>query len=443
MDISTLNSSLEATRLFGHLDKEFLNEFVKYEKIVLRGAGFFGSEIGKQLIQHGIPANKIQYWDVRAQELQYVNGIEVVMPYISSQNTDDILVIHCIPNGSLSGSSILKELKNAGFRNILDGMALFEAAFCEMDLEKGFDAEVCLNTKVCNWDACDRLMNFVERDCKNPKYTEKELLSFQVIAFVLSLRCSLNCTHCGQYINTLAKRDMAHHIPVEQVIKDIDTFFDAIDTVAFVSVIGGEAFLHPDFDRIISKILEKQNFGVLGITTNGMCKITQKHLEVLKNNRTRVIFSDYTMVLTPQQKKLFDENVRKVAEFGIHYTVGQPVWTTPPTLKSQDFSLAHMTAMKAGCNSVKTCQTVQNGKLYPCGVTPYVDQLGVIEEFSDYIDLDGVDIRPKIKNLHAQSHYQSCNNCAGGGEHLDYAGRQGYDNRYDHLLEGINIVDLR
>ena len=90
MDINTLNSSLEMTRKSGHLGTDFLDELVRYKKVILRGAGFFGTEIGKQFINHGVPANKLQYWDVRAEELNSINSIEVVKPFPEVEDKADI-----------------------------------------------------------------------------------------------------------------------------------------------------------------------------------------------------------------------------------------------------------------------------------------------------------------------------------------------------------------
>jgi hypothetical protein len=442
MNIEEFNTILNTTRKSGTLDERFFVELLKYQKIVLRGAGSFGHEIGRQLLLRNVPIDKILYWDIRADEIQEIQGIKVVQPFTHMLPTEKGVIIHCIPNGSLSGSSILAELNKRGYTNVINGMALFESAFCEMREETGYDPKICLKTTVCNWDNCDRLMHFVRKDCRNPNNPGSDRLEFQVIAFVLSLKCTLSCTHCGQYINTYALQNKAQHIPYKQIKHDIDQFFDAVDTVGFVSVIGGESFLHPDFDKIIAAILEKPNFGVLGITTNGVCKITQKHLNVLKNNRTRVIFSDYTSELTSAQKKLFEKNVKKVTDFGIHCTVGKPVWVTPPTLAEHNFSVATMESMKSGCNSAKTCQTVQQGKLYPCGISPVVHALDIGDYTTDYIDLSKKNVRQSIQKLHAQKHYQSCNHCSGGGEHLTHSGTQGYSRKYDHLLKEIQIKAL-
>ena len=442
MSFAFLQQQLDETRQMGHLSSTFFDALKGYEKIILRGAGKFGTEIGHRLLEQGVPANKMVYWDVRAESIDNLLGIPVRFPFESDERQQQTLIIHCIPNGSLSGSTIRAELMKHGYKNILDGMALFEAGFCQMRSDTGYDSEVCLNTSVCNWDACDRLMHFVKRDRANPHLTETDgRLAFQVMAFVLSLKCTLSCTHCGQFINTYEQQNKAKHIPLEQLKHDIDRFFDHIDTVGFVSVIGGESLLHPDFAEVINHIMTKPNFGVLGVTTNGVCKLTEVNLSALKNSRTRLIFSDYTTVLTDKQKSLFERNVKKAREYGVNVTVGAPVWAEPPSLQSMGFNESEMTHMKTHCNSHKTCQTIQNGRLYPCGIAPVVHELDVGVYETDFISLDEDDLRQKLIELQTRPFYHSCEHCGDGGKHLAHSGEQhGYHSRYNHMLKGIEIV---
>jgi organic radical activating enzyme len=441
MTVQALKDELEAVRLTDTVDESFFEKLKGFDKVILRGAGGFGSEIGSQLLRH-LPLNKMIYWDIRADEIKQLHGIEVVEPFSDVEQSDNTLIIHCIPNGSLSGSTILREMHQEGYSNIVDGMALFKSAFCKMRAETGYDAKNCLETTVCNWTNCERLVAFSERDCGNPKLEKKddESLSFQVMDIFMSFKCTLGCKDCGAYMNVYADKELDQHVPYEQIIHDMDLFFDAIDTVAFVSVVGGEPFLHPQFPQVIENILKKKNFGVLGITTSGICKITDEALAVLKNDRTRVIFSDYTRALTDKQRVLFNENVKKVREFGIYYTVGEPVWATTPSLNYIESSHEQLVSMKQNCTSTKTCQALLNGRLYPCSTSLAVHELHAADYQSDYISLEDKDLRQAIKSLHNQPYYHSCKRCSDGGQQVEQSGIQARDSRFDHLLNGITVA---
>ena len=412
-----------------------------YDKIVLRGAGAFGSELGKHLARFDSLREKLIYWDIRSPELQTLHGIEVASPYSSRFSPDTTLVINCIPNGSTAGAEIQSEIESRGYPHTLSGMGLFEAAVCDLNIDTGFRSKVCIETTSCNWCSCDLMMNLLKssKETSNRGLFDTPELSFQIITFVITHKCTLECMHCGQYIPYF-QEEMKQHIPLGRISSDIDTFFSAIDTVGFVSLIGGEPFTHPDLIAIIDKVLEKKNFGVLGITTNGVCKIGPELLAKLKNDRIRVIFSDYTQSLDEKQKTLFSNNVKKIREYGINYTIGAPLWVTPTDLKKRSMPESDRNALKANCTAFKTCQTVQNGKFFPCSTATYVSdhQLGNYE--SDFAILDPLAQplanRENMIRVNAQASYASCEHCTGGGGLLQISGEQGMDTRYFHLREG-------
>ena len=407
-----------------------------FEHIILRGAGNFGSSFGAFLLKYGVQVEKITYWDIRAETLREINGIPVELPFASALPAERTVIINCIPNGSLSGSVGERELTAAGYRNLLSGMALFEALICDIKPETGFRPEVCIDTTFCNWCACKRLPSMLYRDCVKPARPVSERLVFTVATFVLNQKCSLECTHCGQYINHYREEDRIN-FPLERILTDIDRMFTAVDAIGYVSIIGGEPFLHPNLGQIIDAILEKPNFGVLGITTNGVCKITDAQLKKIRNGRTRIIFSDYTAALSEKQKRLFQRNVAKVAAAGISHTVGQPIWATPPTLHKHEFSSSTMAEMKSGCNSTETCKTIQNGVYYPCTTTAALGSHHQADYPTDWVVLDqtnsATELRARILEVEQRAFYQSCSHCTGGGEVLDLPGRQGIGTQYIHL----------
>lgn len=435
--MSELDKIISYGRLGEEIDKNYLREHLKrFDKIILRGAGAFGSELGVNLLKLGSLENKLLYWDIRAEELVKVNGIKVDKPYEEKFNAENTLVINCIPNGSTAGNRVLNEIRENNYTNVISGMGLYEAAFCPLNLKTGFNSKVCLNSKACNWCSCELLMNLLGKsehsNCKN----FKDELSFQIITFVIGLKCTLECKHCGQYLPYFPKEKKIN-LPFERIKKDIDIFFDSVDTVGFVSVIGGEPFVHPDLNKIIDVILSKKNFGMLGITTNGICKIKNEHLAKLKNERIRVIFSDYTSALNEKQVQLFNDNINKIKNAGINYTIGAPLWVLPTDLKKRELDEETKLKLKANCTAFVTCQTVQNGAFYPCSTATYVRDHNIAEYTSDFVSFDKAsspaDLRKKIIELNNKEYYQSCEHCTGGGGMLAISGEQGFDERYAYM----------
>lgn len=409
-----------------HEIKGYLKSF---RHIILRGAGKFGTAFGAFLLAEGIPHAQLCYWDVRAAELGEVNGIEVANPFSSEFDRGKTLIINCIPNGSLSGSIGHQAFLDQGYRYYLFGMALFEALMCNLRPGTGFDTAVCIKTTFCNWCACKRLPSLLQNHCKALHLNNfSDELVLPVATFVINQKCTLKCKHCGQYINDYSPADRIN-FSLERIEMDIDRIFEAVDAIGYVSIIGGEPFLHPALNDIIDLVLAKPNFGVLGITTNGICDITDTHLNKLDNKRIRLIFSDYRVSLSEKQRDLFARNVKKASDAGINLTVGQPLWSTPASLRKLNLTETAKVSMKAGCNSRLSCKTIQNGIYYPCSTTAGIGTLH-LEDYHphDWVKIDetqsALELRKRIIQVDEQPYYESCDHCGEGGELLEFPGEQ-------------------
>lgn len=82
------------------------------------------------------------------------------------------------------------------------------------------------------------------------KAGQKGTLTFQLMTFIISTRCTLNCKYCGQRLSKYAPADRIDY-SYESVCRDFDNFMSAVDFVGMVSVIGGEPFIHPRLGDIV------------------------------------------------------------------------------------------------------------------------------------------------------------------------------------------------
>lgn len=426
---------LEQARRGDNAHSAMIDSYIKgFPNIILRGAGKFGTAFGAFLTARGIPCDRIYYWDNRASELQEVNGIRVLEPFSTEFDRDETLIINCIPNGSLSGSVGEQEFIVHGYRHYFSGMALFEALMCSMNSVTGFDAKVCIKTTFCNWCACKRMTSLLMQQRKKVLPTSFiDELVFPVMTFVINQKCTLKCLHCGQYINHYSPEERIN-FSIERIKRDIDRISEAVDVIGYVSIIGGEPFLHPALNDIIDHLLTKANFGVIGVTTNGICKIDAGHLAKLNNDRIRLIFSDYTAALSDKHRRLFSKNIRQVSESGISFTVGQPLWSTPASLRNLNLSEATRVSMKSGCNSTVSCKTVQNGVYYPCSTTAGIGSHQLADYPDDWVIIDETqsseELRKKILYVDERHFYESCNHCCEGGKMLALPGEQGLCDSY-------------
>jgi organic radical activating enzyme len=384
-----------------------------YGNLYVWGGGNLGSDIGKKLLELGIPITA--YWDTRASSIGSLHGIKVVEPFQTEGTREDTVVVFCITS-SFVQEHCLHEVRNHGFLNIVKGDHLYEGLVCTFNDETRF--KECRDAKACDVYTCLKNETFHKRYLGVDKMPPQQRLYFKNITFVINQICTLKCKYCYSYTNAYSK-DRKINFPVEQILSDIDKTFDSIDGVKIVPLIGGETFLHPDVDRIVKKFLEKSNFGVLNVTTNGICKIRDKHLAVLQDHRIQVVFSNYKSSLPANECDIFDKNVERVQKSGAQVIVlnETPQWTIPTTLWNRNYPLEVMKAKRKICLNPLVCKYVKNGKFFSCTVADSIYNIGVANYPEDYIALETTlsreDIRTAIHRLLNRSYFDSCRHCDG------------------------------
>lgn len=116
-------------------------------------------------------------------------------------------------------------------------------------------------------------------------------------------RCTLNCEGCNMlmpyYCNPKDRK-------LEDIKKDLDVFFQWVDTVEDLNLLGGEPLLYPDLVEVLQYIQDNYRDKIIDIYmfTNGTCNLSEKLLEV--SHRIGVIYdiSDYTNGLPRLEARL-------------------------------------------------------------------------------------------------------------------------------------------
>lgn len=399
---------------------ELLEYINSYKSVVLWGASYLGEAIGKELIKNGVAVNA--YWDMRAKELKLVNGIEVKLPFTSiDEDMKNILIVLCIGNTAIM-PKLLKRLEDNGYLNILRGDKVFMGLVCQFDKTTGINGEICNGTMTCRSMFCRRLHSIVE------KTNDKGGIFLNNLTIMVNTKCSLKCKYCVAYMNSYPT-EKKQNVPYEQICKDIDNIFRAVDSIGAITVQGGEPFLHPDIDRIIKKLLEKKNFGIISVATNGIFKIDREKLDIFKDSRLNVAFSGYYGALKEEQMKQFYKNIELMESENVPHTVGVQMaeWLIPPSLWNRNYSKEIMMAKKSACKIPERCLQIYDGKLYPCLYSMSLHGIGIADYSSDYIELEQDNLAWEIKKFMERPYYQSCGHCGGGGS-TNMAGEQGiYD----------------
>ena len=410
---------------------QFCDFLSSFEDLVIWGAGNLGTAVGKKIQDLGIRISG--YWDAHFAQIKERNGIKVSVYNTGDFNKEKTLVLFCIANVPVS-PVLYNKLHDDGWKNTLQGLAVLEGVLCPFSKDAPLDSAYCNSMDICTVCNCQRLSNIMKYKVSREKgIKEQDVLSFDRVHFIINNFCNLKCTHCFMYMNSYPS-NRKRNVAFDVMKRDIKMVLEAVDSFGVINVFGGEPFLHPNLSDIVKEILSYDNYGSVIVNTNGQATMEDKQLEGFEDPRVRLAFSNYTAALGKEQVEHFEENVKKARAMGI--TVGVqnelPNWNVSSTLSDNKKSVDEMEqkAKKCGVRFLY----VHNGKLYPCSMCLSINDLGVADYTTDYIDIskckDAGELREKIKEMINRSYYQTCGHCDSNLPLTTIAGQQGFDERY-------------
>ena len=413
-------------------DSEGLKEYINsFENIVVWGIGYLGTEVDELL--RNLDIKPTVYWDMRTNELPQFNGLDVEKPLEREFDRINTVFIFCITNCFVQG--VLKnKLKQKGYNNVVSGEHLYYAFGCMVKNATNFNI-ICRDAKACDGFTCEK--NDILFRNNLPSIGDPELL-IRNLTIVINQICTLKCKYCYSYTNAYPKEKRVN-FPVERVLKDIDLFFDAVDGVKFIPLIGGETFLHPDLNAIVKKLLSKGNLGILNVTTNGIVKMKEETFDGFDNDRLQVVFSNYKVSLSPEQNDIYDRNIEFAKSLGVRVIASTttPTWNRPTTLCHKPATIESMTKKRNSCfHNPLTCNYLKNGKFFPCSMLDSLYNLEVADYKDEYVELDTAkdsnELRRLIYAVRMKPYLKACAHCETSsnttGELLNAAGEQGFWN---------------
>jgi hypothetical protein len=388
----------------------FIESLKAYKNIIIWGAGNLGTALGKDLLQKEVSITA--YWDARYQTLGTCNGIQVLENFQGNFVPSETLIIIGIVNGTLSHKWQSNQLVQHHYNNFLFGMRVYEGIACPMKVGEKLEANYCTSTSICNFNTCKKYMSILKNECK-----KEDIISVQVMEFILSRRCTLDCLYCGQQEGLIRRKfpEKYHDYPLERIKRDIDICMENIDVVGTFSIIGGEPFIHPNLAEIIEHCLSKNNVAIISITTNGICNMSEDTLRRIRSNRVKINFSNYTQSLSEQHKQLFSENVNKVKKMGVNCNISTPVWSSvsDKLVDEPNQSAEYLSEVKSSC---VMGPSVANGIFFAC---PTIETYSKTESFpvdNQFIELDKCkNIREQMRELINRPYYCSCGYRCGNG----------------------------
>ena len=129
-------------------------------------------------------------------------------------------------------------------------------------------------------------------------------LQSQRVDISLTEKCTLNCRDCNMWMPHFAHPKAQ---PVTDVLHDIDLYFNTVDFVKEMELLGGEPLLYNELPKVIRYVREvyDQRVDRLVVFTNGTMLPSPELVALMKEWNVSVMLSDYTAQVDYQKR--YDE----------------------------------------------------------------------------------------------------------------------------------------
>ena len=368
-----------------------LKDLLGGKTVIIFGAGIAGKGVLKILRQEKIPV--AAFHDNGALQPYSVEGIPVARMNFSTLNRGEVVFILAIHNMD----EAVKQLEESGGFSWLPAYDL-------------------LNEKTSALLSFMEFQKFEAMHFYFERFLDKKLLTLNSLDFVITERCSLRCRECSNLMQYYAA---PKNFSVEDLKRELDLTCAVFDEIYEIRIIGGEPFVHPNWDEILQYVASKENIKRISIYTNGTLLPSDSQCEVLKATNAWLSISDYDELsrkLEPLKKKL--------AAYEIPSEVKAiPHWTHCSSFVKHNRTREELAEVFRKC-CARDLATLLNGKLYPCPFISNAMNLKAIPAVeNDFVNLtatpDLESLRQKVRKLFSRPFFDSCDRCEGRPTPLD------------------------
>jgi hypothetical protein len=339
---------------------------MKGKRVLIYPAGALGRLLSKTLRSYGIITE--YFIDRAAGEIGLVSGIPVKDPsFLSSADRNSVVLV------AANTMPLYNTLKGVVEENnqdipVMDGFfinRILRYPVCRNQLEdqQSFDIVQCEN---CGYEGkgCVLCHTYLQRVSPGIRHDDIwRSKSFDWFGYIVGQRCTMKCRHCCESIPYLPNPGFT---PCDTIISDINKIAQSCDFLKFVEFVGGEPFLHPEFQEILTKALQIENIGYIKSFTNGTIVPPDSLCEILKNPRFMLQVSNYEKTLTGTLRDRFFATKKKLDDWNIHYVYApQTEWRDFSSFKAHNDS-KHSLETIFQCCPLAGCHRLYKGVLFRC-----------------------------------------------------------------------------
>ncbi len=329
---------------------------------------------------------------------------------LSKENTDSIILI-----ASTYIADIIVQLEDMGFFNWLPIYNILEDKK-NTNLEKFLVGDLRFNhsggqfTKDFDSFVLSNMIN------SQKKYLDPEKLFIRSIDLILTEKCSLKCKDCS---NLMQYYEKPVNISLEELYQDLDDLCVVVDEINEIRIIGGDPFIHKEFDKVVKRAVSYKQINKVVIYTNGTICPPEERIAQMVDMKTFVFITTYGK-LSRNADKLGSMLEKHGIPFNIQDAYG---WTDCGEIKLHNRSDNQLKEVFKFC-CAKHFTTLTDGKIFRCPFAANIERLNAMPETpNSYISISGISqqsatiIQQKKRDL---SHYlrnityiPACNFCNG------------------------------
>ncbi len=420
-----------------HSDLIRIVDELRGKKIVIYGAGKIGERVCRFFSHFGIPVSF--FWDAKAELIREVGTLPVLKPdfqQIPPEDRERYFVIVTVFSENIC-HMIQDKLLEAGFcntimdRKFVDSLIYFK---CKMDVyEKKFHFNLttcffCPNARGSE-SRCEIFDDNVKKMLITNKLNldRKNALVIPSMGVLISTRCDLRCKGCN-HLREYYKPSDNFDIETARIFDDLGKVLNAVDFVYTLVIVGGESFLHKDFENIIDRALRLPKVGIVHIITNGtVVPKNERAFELLSSPRVIVEISGYGDKIPKKLQENIKLFIEKMDRFHVNYRYREQMqWFDFGDFEDRGYSREELFRVYSSCICVSN--DLFDGKLHKCSRSVFGTYLGKIPDFrSDYVDVRRTskeDMRMELSEFFGKKYAEACRFCNGTSTATIEAGEQ-------------------
>ncbi len=395
---------------------------IKGRCIIIYGAGAAGKQIAEALFDADVKVEA--FVDKKALDIGTAIGIRVLLPeQLEEYRSREVLVIIAVDpqifkNSSLEIEANIKKYYREDCEVISYGrdlLYILRYAVCKSKIARGCKINLidCLN---CGAESrgCDLFLDYLKSETMTEMRDDLRQDFIPYFGYIVGQKCTLRCRDCCELVPYYEHGEI---VSKEEILGDCKKLASASRFTMYIELVGGEPFLHPDIAEILEELLEIKNVGYVKVFTNGTVCPSDKLIEILKNPRIVLMWSNYTHAVSGRLLENISRTRKKLEENGVKYIYSHAeTWLD----FSRSFDLSNKDEEKLkrdfdDCH-IADCLRLHKGTLYRCPHHYAGIQLGKLEKKNEEcVELNEIDdvivLSEKLYEFRHLPYIDACKHC--------------------------------